>query len=148
MRTTLNKATELRIAANGRKVFLGMHTATGSVIEQEELYGRQQAMRALLMQPLIPSDAAANGSYRLIRQHQTWLREWLIKNPGWTLQVTREFARLRKIPACVGRANGRCAQDPQNKSSFNRRRYVLLCLMMAVLSAQNVKQLWGCLLTG
>src|SRR5690606_22098572 len=48
------------------------------------------------------------------------------------LDITAEYARLRKLPADVTDAT-RPARDPKYAQAFTRRRYVVLCLVLAAL---------------
>ncbi len=98
---------------------------------------RRTALRALLRRPLIAADAAA---FAQVRRHAGWLCDWLAKNPGWALQVTSEFARLRKTPADRPTDLGdgsRPARDPKTGTPFSKRRYVLFCLALAALEGAD-----------
>lgn len=93
---------------------------------------RQQAVRALLRQPLLSAQGPRADDFVLVRRHADWLREWFAHHPHWTLRVDSELARLRKLPADL--ADGtRPARDEKSDLAFNRRRYVLLCLALAAL---------------
>lgn len=95
---------------------------------QEE---RQRALRALLLRPLLP---AHDPAFRLVRRHLDWLREWLAHATGWGLRVEADFARLRKHPG--DHADGTRPAFPEQGAAaraFNRRRYVLFCLALAVI---------------
>lgn len=98
---------------------------------QQLLADRQAAMRALLAHPLLT--AARHGQeLALVRINAEWLREWLGRNCGWTLQVDAEQARLRKTPA--DHLDGsRGARDSGSGLPFSRRRYALFCLALAAL---------------
>src|SRR5438105_10550428 len=88
---------------------------------------RERALRALLMQPLLPS---SDPAYALVRRHTEYLRDWLARECGWPLLIERDAARLYKRPADTADAT-RGAPD------FGRARYLLLCLVCAVLEAQQ-----------
>ncbi len=105
------------------------------------LHERRSALRALLQRPLLTADAP---QFALVRRHAGWLREWLARNPGWTLHVSSELARLRKTPADLGDGT-RPARDPKSKTPFTRRRYVLLCLALAALEAADRQTTLGAL---
>jgi len=90
---------------------------------------RQQAMRALLMQPLITA-AGRPEILALARRHGEWLREWFAHHAGWHLHVDAELARLNKTPSEVQSTHP--ARDKHDEP-FTRRRYVLLCLALASL---------------
>lgn len=84
---------------------------------------RSQALRALLMTPLM---TPAHESFAAVRRHADELRAWFARETGWTLHIERDCARLYKRPADL--------QDTsRGLPSYERRRYVLLCLACAVL---------------
>jgi uncharacterized protein (TIGR02678 family) len=93
---------------------------------------RRRALRALLGQPLLSAAGPRTPEFALVRRHAAWLREWLARHPGWTLQIDSETARLRKTPADLGDGT-RPAREPGSGAAFSRRRYVLLCLALAAL---------------
>src|SRR5947209_1521163 len=84
---------------------------------------RERALRALLMRPLM---SAADPELELVRRHAEYLRDWLVRETGWNLQVERQCARLYKRPATLDDAT-------RGLPEFDRDRYVLLCLACAVL---------------
>ncbi len=93
------------------------------VLQQQEAEGRERALRALLMRPLM---AAGDPELELVRRHADYLREWFGRETGWNLQVERQCARLYKRPATV--------DDPtRGQPEFDPDRYVLFCLTCAVL---------------
>jgi uncharacterized protein (TIGR02678 family) len=101
------------------------------VMERHRRDERQQALRALLAQPLM---AASHPSFPLVRRHSNDLRDWLNSETGWHLQLEPEFARLYKRPAD--------RSDPtrgavNNGVAFTRRRYALLCLLLADLERSD-----------
>jgi len=104
----------------------GMH------LEQVIIAERRKALRALLQSPLLAAAGSLSAEFGLVRRHASWLREWLARNPGWSLQIDSETARLRKTPADLTDAT-RPAREPVNGLPFSRRRYVLLCLALAAL---------------
>ncbi|MDH6127348.1 TIGR02678 family protein [Kitasatospora sp. GP82] len=89
----------------------------------------RRAARALLRRPLL---RAGTDDFRLVRQHATELRTWFERNTGWALLVDSQVARLRRIP---GRDTDPThpARDQRTGQPFSRRRYVLVCLCLAVL---------------
>jgi uncharacterized protein (TIGR02678 family) len=89
----------------------------------------RRAAQALLRRPLI---RAGSDEFRLVRQHAAELRAWFERNTGWALLVDSQVARLRRIP---GRDTDPThpAQDLRTALPFSRRRYVLVCLCLAVL---------------
>jgi uncharacterized protein (TIGR02678 family) len=105
---------------------------TESLSTAADVTERRRALRALLMHPLLVASGPHAAEAALVRRHAGWLREWLARHPGWTLQVDSEIARLRKTPPDLFDGT-RPARDPLNAVAFNRRRYVLLCLSLAAL---------------
>ncbi len=90
---------------------------------------RRQALRALLMHPLITA-VGKPEFLALTRRHGEWLREWFAHHAGWHLHVDAELARLNKTPSEVQSTHP--ARDKYGEP-FTRRRYVLLCLALASL---------------
>ncbi|MBI3465678.1 MAG: TIGR02678 family protein [Planctomycetes bacterium] len=105
-------------------------------LEQETRWQRQRALRALLQHPLLTADGPFATEFGLVRRHAEWLRDWLAHYPGWTLTVDSELARLRKTPADSSEGD-RPARDTKTGVPFSRRRYVLLCLALAVLEQED-----------
>ncbi|MDF2254413.1 TIGR02678 family protein [Streptantibioticus ferralitis] len=89
----------------------------------------RRAARALLRRPLL---RAGSDEFRLVRQHAAELRTWFERNTGWALLVDSEVARLRRIPG-RGTDPSHPARDQRTWLPFSRRRYVLVCLCLAVL---------------
>lgn len=98
------------------------------VLDRQQDESRERALRALLMRPLLPADAP---EFVDVRAHADWLRDWFGRECGWPLLIERDCARLYKRPAELGDST-RGAQD-RDKREFDRDRYVLLCLVCAVL---------------
>ncbi|MGN8157947.1 TIGR02678 family protein [Salinisphaera sp. RV14] len=90
---------------------------------------RQRALRALLARPLMPADDRVFG---LVRAHADYLRTWFARECGWVLRVERGHARLAKRAADVNDAS-------RGAREFNRNRYILLCLALAVLEREDVQ---------
>ncbi len=93
------------------------------VLTRHRVEEREQALRALLMHPLM---TYAHPPFGLVRRHGEVLRGWLARETGWVLRVERDCARLYKVPADL-------RDDTRGADGFDRRRYVLLCLACAVL---------------
>lgn len=81
------------------------------------------AVRALLMRPLM---ASSHEDFSAVRRQAEKLRDWFAREAGWPLHVEREGARLFKRPANL-------ADDTRGLPLYDKRRYVLLCLVCAVL---------------
>lgn len=122
----------------------------GSPLKQEldgaVLHERRRAMRALLMRPLLTAADDDAEVFGLVRRHAAWLSDWLDRNPGWSLHVDGELARLRKTPGDL-HDDTRPAVDPANEMPFTRRRYVLLCLALAALNRGERQTALGALAT-
>jgi uncharacterized protein (TIGR02678 family) len=103
---------------------------------EQDTAERRAAMRALLARPLLAAGGPDSEALALVRRHAAWLREWLGRNAGWTLQVEPELARLRKTPADLRDAT-RPARDASSDLPFSQRRYVLLCLALAALERED-----------
>lgn len=100
-------------------------------VEAAEREQRRQALRALLRCPLLTAEREPEV-LALVRRHAAWLQEWFAHHAGWSLVVSPEAARLRKIPGSDADAT-RGAVDSASKLPFSRRRYVLFCLALAVI---------------
>lgn len=95
---------------------------------------RQEALRALLRRPLLVADhAEQREDFAKVRRQAEPLRQWLSRHTGWRLEVTFECARLYKVPARWTDATHPARLSKKDEPPFNRRRYVLLCLALAVL---------------
>jgi uncharacterized protein (TIGR02678 family) len=110
---------------------------TEEIIEEQ----MQQATRALLRHPLLFANGPQQDAFRLIHRFQKELTVWFAHHPGWSLKVNNEFARLYKTPAKPSAHHP--AQDFKSKKDFTRRRYVLLCLALAVLERSELQTTLG-----
>jgi uncharacterized protein (TIGR02678 family) len=103
-------------------------------LDQLRLDDRRRALRALLRKPLLLADEADDAlDFARVRRHADELREWFSRYAAWSLDITADFARLRKLPADL-RDTTRPAIDVRNGEPFTRRRYVLFNLALAVLA--------------
>lgn len=92
----------------------------------------REAVRALLRRPLLRASGKDADVFRLVRRHADGLRRWFMDGPAWPLMIESEFARLFKYPG--GTENhAHPAIDTRRGLAFNRRRYVWLCLALALL---------------
>lgn len=89
--------------------------------QQHDEFSR--GLRALLMRPLM---AAGHEDFSAVRRQAERLRDWFARETGWPLHVDREGARLFKRPANLN-------DDTRGIPTYDKRRYVLLCLACAVL---------------
>ncbi|MGO9932161.1 MAG: TIGR02678 family protein [Steroidobacteraceae bacterium] len=99
------------------------HPGLQDVLTRQQGEERERALRTLLMHPLMP---AGDPELELVRRHADYLRDWLGRETGWTLQVERQCARLYKRPAALDDAT-------RGLPEFDRERYALLCLACSVL---------------
>ena len=90
---------------------------------------RQRALRALLARPLM---TAEDRAFSLVRAHADYLRTWFARECGWVLRIERGHARLAKRAADATDAT-------RGAREFNRNRYILLCLALAVLEREDVQ---------
>lgn len=95
-------------------------TSAQRQLEQEEF---RTAVCALLMRPILD---ASHESLPVVRRHASALRDWFARETGWPLHVERDGARLYKRPADLDDAT-------RGLPDYDRRRYVLLCLTVAIL---------------
>ncbi|MEV4093345.1 TIGR02678 family protein [Streptosporangium saharense] len=112
---------------------------------EEEASRRRTALRALLSRPLLTVEKDAD-KLALVRQHATELRNWLTRETGWRLLADAETARLFKTVPDDGDstrpARGRAGEP------FGRRRYIVLCLALAVLERADAQTTLGWLAEG
>lgn len=95
---------------------------------------RQEALRALLRRPLLIADHPEHREdFAKVRRQAGPLRQWFSKHTGWSLDVTAECARLYKVPARLADATHPARLPKKDDPAFTRRRYVLLCLALAIL---------------
>ncbi len=105
-------------------------TAVIDALDAQRAAERRRAMRAILRRPLLVAHGPDADAFRLVRRHQTWLRDWFARETGWSLRVDPEVARLAKIPTDLTDGT-RPATAGSAQQPFGRRRYVLLCLALA-----------------
>lgn len=103
-------------------------------LTEQKRQERREAVRGLLRQPLLTAGADAE-SLLLVKRHATWLQQWFARHAGWPLYVGSEVARLHKRP--VSADDGTRPAWAKPGEPFTRRRYVLLCLVLAVLERMD-----------
>jgi uncharacterized protein (TIGR02678 family) len=103
-----------------------------SISRADEL---RRAARALLRKPLM---RAGDDEFPLVRRHAPELREWFDRNTGWRVQIDSEVARLVKQAAETDDPT-HPARDVKTRQPFGRRRYVLMCLALAVLERADAQ---------
>ncbi len=123
-----------------------MSGALDSALQDARARELRQAARALLRRPLLHA-AAAPEDFRLVRRHAAELRSWFDVNVGWRLIVDSEVARLVKLAPTTDDPS-HPARDPRSRTPFTRRRYVLVCLALAVLERADAQITLGRLAEG
>jgi uncharacterized protein (TIGR02678 family) len=107
------------------------------VTPEEEAAQRRTALRALLATPLLRDP----DKLVLVRRHLSELREWLTRETGWRLVVDSENARLFKTAPdpsdATHPARGKAGEP------YGRRRYVVLCLALAMLERADAQTTLG-----
>ncbi len=101
-----------------------------TVRDQDIAAERQEAARLLLRSPLVLAERDRDA-FASIRRQEEFLRPWFQHWFGYRLVVDRDFARLHKVapaPADPTRPARR-----RSGGAFDRRRYVLFCLLLAAL---------------
>jgi uncharacterized protein (TIGR02678 family) len=105
------------------------------IAEQEEV---ARGIRLLLATPLIGERGSPEG-FDLVRRRRDTIKQWFDYYCGWTLTVEPRlgYARLVKVRAATDPTRG--ARRPRSgRAPFDRRRYVLLCVVAAELLAVPV----------
>ena len=115
--------------------------SVSGALEIREAEGRARALRALLAHATL--SAQADGElFRLARRHVDGLRDWFDRETGWRLVVESETVRLLTSyvphgPTATAIAERHPARGRRGDPPFTRRRYVLLCLSLAVLERSD-----------
>jgi uncharacterized protein (TIGR02678 family) len=104
-----------------------------TALEDQQDDERRRAARALLRHPLLTPSTPDPAAFVLARRHAGWLADWFAREAGWSVISDASVVRLKKT-------TGEWADDTRPavlasgaKGQFSRRRYVLLCLALAVL---------------
>ena len=110
-------------------------------LTSRDVEGRARVLRALLQRPVIHARTDAD-LFRLARRHADALREWLARETGWRLVVDSQIVRLVSTsvphgPTATAVAERHPARARKGDPPFTRRRYVLLCLALAVLERSD-----------
>lgn len=110
-------------------------------LEERDAEERLRATRALLAHPVLR--AQIDGElFRLARRHADALRAWFDRETGWRLVVESQTVRLLTSyvpngPTAIAVAERHPARARRGDPPFTRRRYVLLCLALAVLERSD-----------
>lgn len=124
------------VSTERRRTAASRLAARQSAVDETE---RREALRALLMRPVLPASGPTAEPFRLVRRHAQWLGDWFQRWPGWTLVMQPDLARLRKTQSLRPDAT-RGALDKgkgNERTQFSRRRYVVLCLVLATLETEQ-----------
>ncbi|HET6624814.1 MAG TPA: TIGR02678 family protein [Nocardioidaceae bacterium] len=110
-------------------------------IASQDIEGRTRVLRALLQRPVLHARTDPE-LFRLARRHADVLRDWFARETGWHLIVDSQTVRLRVTmvphgPTSTAVAERHPARARKNDPAFTRRRYVLLCLALAVLERSD-----------
>lgn len=120
---------------------LDLAPSISGALEAREAEGRTRALRALLARPVLR--AQTDGElFRLVRRHADALRVWFDRETGWRLAVESQTVRLLTSyvphgPTALAVAERHPARARRGDPPFTRRRYVLLCLALAVLERSD-----------
>jgi uncharacterized protein (TIGR02678 family) len=109
-------------------------------MSDEDISRRRAALRVLLRRPLLTAESDPEGVV-LVRRYQVELRDWLSRETGWRLQVDAETARLFKSAPTLD--DGTHPARGKAGEPFGRRRYVVLCLALAVLERADAQTTLG-----
>lgn len=112
-----------------------MSSTLGTVLDRAADRERRSAVRHLLQRPLT-GQREDPGTWAAIVRHRRALVDWFVEHTGWQLVVDESggFARLHKVPA-HGDATRPARAPTSSARPFDRRRYSLLCVVLAVLDA-------------
>lgn len=121
-------------------ISVGESGLSGAIAERDN-EDRSRVLRALLCTPVLHATGDA-VLFRLARRHAEPLREWLRNELGWQLVVEPRTVRLLPSYIPIGpTATAIAARHPararKSDPPFTRRRYVLLCLALAVLERSD-----------
>ncbi len=103
-------------------------------VDEQARFERQDCVRRLLSTPLL-TDSDRDILVK-VRRHASWLRTWFSDQLGYRLVVEPGFARLKKRLPPDG-----ITRPLRTKSgtAFDRRRYALLCLVLAAIEKTGVQ---------
>lgn len=116
-------------------------------IAERDAEGRQRAVRALLLRPVLRAETDGDV-FRLVRRHADALRDTFDRLSGWRLVVEARTVRLLTSyvpqgPTATAVAGRHPARVKRGDPRFTRRRYVLLCLTCAVLERSDLQVALG-----
>lgn len=120
---------------------LDIAPAITGALEEREAEGRMRVLRALLQHPVLRIQTDRE-LFHLARRHADALRSWFDRELGWRLVVESQTVRLLTsyVPrgdTATAVAERHPARPRKGDPPFTRRRYVLLCLALAVLERSD-----------
>ncbi|MDA2806641.1 TIGR02678 family protein [Nocardiopsis suaedae] len=118
---------------------MGDSLSLGDRTREQRRSDLRKAARALLREPLLQGHGPTAEDFGRVRQHARELQAWFDRNTGWHLHVDSEAARLRKSPGAPDDATHPARETTGARSPLTRRRYVLLCLGLAVLERSEAQ---------
>lgn len=104
-----------------------------SALEDQQDDERRRAVRALLRHPLLTATGPDPAAFRLAKRHSAWLGDWFSRHAGWSLVTDTSMVRLKKSTGDWADDTRPAVVTSGGRGTFSRRRYVLLCLALAVL---------------
>lgn len=104
-----------------------------TALEDQRDDERRRAARALLRHPLLTPSTPDPTAFVLARRHAGWLAEWFAREAGWSVVCDASVVRLRKTTGDWADDTRPATLPSGVRAEFGRRRYVLLCLALAVL---------------
>ncbi|GHF23845.1 hypothetical protein GCM10010218_00330 [Streptomyces mashuensis] len=116
-----------------------MNSPLAEVLDGQHAAELRKAARALLKEPLLRAHGPQADGFRLVRRHAAELREWFDRNTGWGLRADAGTARLLKTPGSLDGPLHPARDATRAGAPFTRRRYVLLCLALAVLERSEAQ---------
>ena len=106
--------------------------------EENEKDERRTAICQLLRKPMLTASGNDAEAFITVRRHAQWLKSWFTRWPNWTLVITADVVRLRKHPSPRKDATrGLTDNSSSERIQFTRRRYALLCLVLATLESEQ-----------
>jgi uncharacterized protein (TIGR02678 family) len=120
---------------------IDLSPAIVGAIDAREAEERERVLRALLLNPVLHADADGE-LFRVARRHADDLRVWFDRELGWRLVVESRMVRLFASyvpvgPTATAIGERHPARGRRGDAPFTRRRYVLLCLILAVLERSD-----------
>lgn len=122
---------------------LDLAPTISGVLDERDVESRARVLRALLVRPVLR--AQTDGElFRLARRYADALRDWFDRETGWRLLAEAQTIRLIASyvphgPTAIAVGERHPARPRRGDPPFTRRRYVLLCLSLAVLERSDLQ---------